>query len=216
MVDDISKKRKCKDCGNGGAVGKGRCIPCLAKNLGKFPEPDFTEEKGQQYILAPEAHEIATLLVPEFHKHLLDLAFRVEYIFIKNTPKKGGKLTLGRVKLVSGLNAWLADPEKESNPTPDPFFVIEFSHGLWKMLKPASRFALVDHELSHCGANEYEKACRLPHDCEEFNAITRRHGLWMEDLKELVAAAKEFEEDLPLYPNEEEEASAAAAAGERE
>lgn len=82
----------------------------------------------------------------------------------------------------------------------DPFFVITIWQGAWNFaLDERQKKALTDHELCHLMAeeamdkqgNETLKLSLLPHDLEEFNAVVRRHGMWLDDVEKLVKAAQD-------------------------
>jgi hypothetical protein len=112
---------------------------------------------------------------------------------------------------VSGLNAHLmatvADcdrfvPEELENG----LFVIEISLYVWNRLSPRKQVALLDHELSHCWAEEDDKSGKqvlslLPHDLEEFATIAGRHGLWSDDITTFMAAANDHGQ-LTLFDSE--------------
>lgn len=38
----------------------------------------------------------------------------------------------------------------------------------------------------------------MPHDCEEFASIVSRHGMWSNDIRDIVDAARQSEKN-PLY-----------------
>lgn len=199
----INTENKCSNCGKGGAVDQnpaGLCMTCIAdkitNKINAKNTPNFTASKDQQFAVAKEAENIGRELIGKFHKHLAST--RIEYVFLSNTPTTKGTETWGRAKKISGLNAWLADEEKEDNTLPESFFVIEFAYEVWVTLDEKGRRALVDHELSHCQISEELKPCLRPHDCEEFNQVIRRNGLWRTDVKNLLEAAKEAENN-PLF-----------------
>lgn len=169
-----------------------------------------TPKVALTYELAPPVQAIAATLIQEYHPHLQNK--RVVYIFRSRHAKSGRRIVMGRAKIVSGLNAFLALNEygegiKENvlgehvTEAPDPFFIIEIAKDIWANLDHEKRKALVDHELSHCGIAG-EKICIIPHDCEEFIAIVRRHGLWVPDLVALVKATGN-QGSLPLEPGQD-------------
>lgn len=170
------------------------------KALDIYPEPRFSVETEQEFAPALEAADIGKELVHKYHTVIEFYGIRVDYVFLKNTPIKNGREILGRAKKVSGLNAWLAMSEKErSNKTkPDVFFIIEVSWEIWRRLPKEKRRALVDHELSHCTFNEKGSPTTKAHDLEEFNHIVERHGIWTNDIREFIDAAREVEKS-PLF-----------------
>lgn len=148
-----------------------------------------------QYSVAEEVREIALELIPQYHSHLEEFGVRIEYVFSDKTPMRKGKQTWGVCRKVTSLNAFLSQEKNEEMAETKPFFVLVISKPIWDTLQENKRKALVDHELSHAGAELDEngelKLHIIPHDLEEFSAIVRRHGMWREDVKEFVDAAKE-------------------------
>ncbi|HKQ90868.1 MAG TPA: putative metallopeptidase [Blastocatellia bacterium] len=142
----------------------------------------------QEYQPAPEVKEVARRLIDDFHTHLATV--RIEYVFCVEQLKEKGKVVWGRAKKVSGLNAWLADEDRDYGAkSPDDFFVVEIHRATWLMIDEKSRRALVDHELCHFWVDENGNLAILGHDLEEFNAVVRRHGLWADDIKFFLEAA---------------------------
>ena len=150
-----------------------------------------------EYRTASEPKKIGEKLMKEHHPHLLGV--RVEFLFMNKTPKSKGRDVWGRAKKVGGLNALLA---LGPNALPDTYedqphdlFVIEVSEEVWDHLKPKARKALIDHELSHCEISEDEEGnvslAIVGHSVEEFEAIVKRHGLWKQDVEDLVRAGAE-------------------------
>lgn len=135
-----------------------------------------------EYSHAQEVQDIAEDLIPQYHPHLIDK--RVEYVFRDTAARTRGRTILGKAKRISGLNAFLADGY-------EPFLVIEVAADTWKELETPARYALVDHELSHCDWDEERGGQLLPHDLEEFRAIVERHGLWKPDLEHFAQAIQQ-------------------------
>lgn len=142
----------------------------------------------QEYQPAPEVEQVARRLIDDFHTHLATV--RIEYVFCTEQLKEKGKVIWGRAKKVSGLNAWLADEDRDYDAkSPDDFFVVEIHRGTWLVIDEKSRRALVDHELCHFWVDEAGALSLLAHDLEEFNAVVRRNGLWADDIKFFLEAA---------------------------
>lgn len=147
------------------------------------------------YTTASEAEHIATRLIDEHHRHLLDT--RVEFVFRDKASKSKGKVTLGKARKVSGLNAFLSRRTEDGEDTDGAdFFVIELAQDEWDDMPPSKRRALIDHELCHCTI-EYDEEKDVvtlgirAHDVEEFTEIIERHGLWKDDLADFAKATKE-------------------------
>jgi hypothetical protein len=153
---------------------------------------------------APEVEEIANQLIPLYHKHLIDFSVNVRYYFTNKVPKLKGKEVWGQVHKISGRNAALA----ENNPDGDEFFMMTIPRDIFDVLPEKKRLALVDHYLCKCWAevkqakNEADADVELeieqdnpvklslkPYDVEEYACIVKRHGLWREEVEELVNAA---------------------------
>lgn len=165
---------------------------------------------------APEVEEIAKDLITKYHQHLTDFNVRIEYVFTDKTPKKNGKEVWAYVRKVSNLNAFLAS---DDNHDEEEFFVMVVSEPVWEILPPIKRVPLVDHELCHLWAEADQededdadaipenpvKLSLNPHDVEEHIAIVRRHGLWREDVEELVNTALKKKSSEPPHLSEDED-----------
>jgi hypothetical protein len=123
--------------------------------------------------------------VPD-HARLGDV--RVTAVFKEKASKSHGRLVLGTTKLVTGLNAWLANDG-------DPFFVLEVAEDTWVKLTDPQKKALVDHLLCRCTVDHDDDgapvlALRAP-DVSEFAAIIDRHGFWKSDVAKFGSAIAE-------------------------
>lgn len=141
------------------------------------------------YTPAPEVQRIAERLIEKHHEHLR--LVRIEYIFVTELVKKGGRLIWGDARKVSGLSAWLATPENERSDEPNPFFVLEIILPMWNRLDEKQRLALVDHELSHFSTDDAGKPVMVPHDLEEFTGVVQRHGLWRPEVEFFIEAGRQ-------------------------
>lgn len=139
------------------------------------------------YEYAPEVRDIAEKLIQDYHKDLL--GHRVEYIWREKAVVRAGKVTLGKAKKISGLNAFLASGEPLAGDDDDQsFFVIEIARDAWGGLTEEEKIALIDHELEHCIVDEEGKTSIQPHDLEDFLVVYRRHGAWSEALQRFAVA----------------------------
>jgi hypothetical protein len=164
------------------------------------------------YWKAQEVRDIAEGLIPEFHEHLQEKT--ILYVFRSQASEKKFRVVLGSARQVSGLNAYLAfrevlevqdisncirspvlkgDARPPAPPVPT-FYVIDIAYDTWLKLTGSQRIALVDHELSHIGADGM-----VGHDIEEFSSVVARHGEWKPDLKEFARALRE----TPLFESVE-------------
>lgn len=112
-----------------------------------------------------------------------------------------GRLWLGQTRKGSDLDRALHGFD----------FVLILNHEVWNSaaFSEAQMVALIDHELSHCAPlcdkdggqvidEEGRKCWRTrKHLVEEFPGVIKRRGLWSENVRDLVAAAAEFE-DKPI------------------
>jgi hypothetical protein len=108
------------------------------------------------------------------------------------------------VKKITGQNAYHA----ADNPEGEPFFSISISKDVWDVLPQDKRVALVDSKLCECWAEvkqakdeadadvdaeiEQDNPVKLSlraADVVEFACIVKRHGLWREEVQDLVDAA---------------------------
>jgi hypothetical protein len=104
---------------------------------------------------------------------------------------RDGHLTLGRCKKATDLDREFREFD----------LVILLNAQAWKELEPKQRVALMDHELCHATVaedkngdpikDERDRLCyRIrKHDIEEFNAVVRRHSMYLSDIAEFVKAA---------------------------
>jgi hypothetical protein len=146
-------------------------------------------KKPLTFWKADDVKAIAESLIEEFHPHIGDLT--VLYVFRSEHSEENGKVVLGKARKVSGLNAYLAwrhlveDEDREGAPV-SSFYVVEIAADTWLALTGPQRIALVDHELSHIGADGL-----VSHDVEEFRGVIERHGLWRPALEEFIEASKQ-------------------------
>jgi hypothetical protein len=159
-------------------------------------------KKPLTFWKADEVKAIAETLIADFHQHIGDVT--VLYVFRSEHSEENGKVVLGKARKVSGLNAYLAwrhlvEDEDREGAQVSSFYVVEIAHDTWAALTGPQRLALVDHELSHIGADGL-----LSHDVEEFSGVIERHGLWRPALEEFIEASQQ----QPLF-----ETSAAQHAG---
>ncbi len=143
------------------------------------------------YHAATEA--VLKLIQKVQREHHMELdGWKLEVVFRTEAARTKGKTVLGKARLVSGLNSYLA---REGG---NAFFVLELADDAWDALRESQREALIDHELCHFQIKTTEDGDEIPylapHDLEEFNDIVRRRGLWKPDLVAFAEAAQ-----LPLF-----------------
>ena len=132
------------------------------------------------YKFADEVANRAEKLIAKTHKHLDGVV--IDYVFRDPPAHQGERITLGKARKITGLNAFLSTHGR-------PHLLIEIAEEEWKNMTAAQQKALVDHELSHCAWDrEKDQPIILQHDVEEFAGVIVRHGLWRKDLKLLGQA----------------------------
>ena len=117
---------------------------------------------------------------------------------------KGGALVLGQAHIPAwqGQLRPLADWMLHKLFGPLDFLIL-LNRNWWRIATPIQREALLFHELYHCaqavgadGELRFTDAgmpvwAIRPHDIEEFGAVVRRYGAWIETHAEFFAAARE-------------------------
>lgn len=175
-----------------------------------------------QYRLAPEVANIASALIADHHRDLVENGFvRIEYIFRDEAAVSKGREVWGKARKISGLNAFLSRIETGHIGPEDPeaYFVIEIAEDVWNVLSHRQKVALVDHELSHLSvqidAKDEDKTALVirGHDLEEFVSVVQRHGLWRADVEHFAKVGAEQLSllDAPGAPYDDETGIGAAA-----
>lgn len=141
------------------------------------------------------------------HLHLAENEVSIGYL-MRNTPKeKGNKVELGSVHTVKTMfqggfkDLGLQLLAEMLGDLPD--FLVVINAPWWEQATPLQREALLSHELCHVqqaldsyGAPKFDRD-GLPvfkvveHDVAAFRSEVERFGLWTNDLRAFVAAAKE-------------------------
>jgi hypothetical protein len=167
------------------------------------------------YRLAKEAQEVADRLIAEHHAHLQGVT--VTAVFLDKVPTSKGRQVWARAKKIGGLNAFLVFAESAwdmaghwgtDEDSPHDFFVVEVAEEAWLKLTEAGRDALIDEALCSMEIEEDEEtgSVRLAvvgPDVVAWREVTKRHGLWREDLEEFVRAGAEqltLDEDGAFSP----------------
>lgn len=140
---------------------------------------------SKTYAEAETVQNIAASLIPTQHPELSEA--RIEYLFMDQTPKKGGRELFGKASKVSGRWEHLTELD----------FIIEIAEPRWNELAEHQRQALVDHLLECCTGEEQDDgsmkySIREP-DVQEFSTILKRHGVWNESLTGFIQVAQEID-----------------------
>lgn len=162
-----------------------------------------------QYEISVDVEKVAKLVIKE---HLTDLKSKnVVYVTQeKKDDKTGvavaqmrkGKPIIGDIKLVGGLNAFLASGDDRTDHNgPTPFAVLVVSRHAWELLKPEQRKAWVHQQLNRL---EYDldtgKPTLIDYDVKEFSVIAKLYGAWNDDLGLFLKTARQH----PLFDDLEQ------------
>lgn len=172
-----------------------------------------------QYEISAEVEKVAKQVIKE---HLTDLKSKhIVYVTMdKKDDKTGnsvaqmrkGKPIIGDIKMVGGLNAFLASGETRTDyDGPTPFAVLVVSRLAWEKLSPEQRKAWIHQQLNRLDYNlDTGKPSLIDYDVKEFSVIAKLYGAWNDDLGLFLKTAKEHPlfDDLDnqsFEPVEEEE-----------
>lgn len=157
-----------------------------------------------QYEISSEVEKVAKGVIKD---HLTDLkSKKIVYVTQdKKDDKTGnsvaqmrrGKPIIGDVKLVGGLNAFLASGETRTDyDGPTPFAVLVVSRLAWEKLATEQRRAWVHQQLNRLEYNiDTGKPTLIDFDVKEFSIIAKLYGAWNDDLGLFLKTAKEH----PLF-----------------
>lgn len=146
------------------------------------------------YSPAPEVQRIAEALIKKHVEFGMLRRIRIDYVFRSAAARDKGKLTLGKAKKITGLEALLATPDLASDPEATSefaaFFALEVAADTWELMNYRQREALVFHELCHFSVDVDEEGNAIlsirPHDVEAFAAEIQHYGPWKMDLYEFL------------------------------
>lgn len=155
------------------------------------------------YTAAKPVAEMAAKVALEHHPHLADA--RIAFLFVDPPPKSKGRELSGRASRVTAKVNGILDAAGVTGTEEGVYdFLVEIAEAHWLVADPATREALVDHELSHLWwrwdktrvvtvdpetgeeTSEIRKVFKgwtlRTHDVEEFREVLERRGLWTDDL----------------------------------
>lgn len=178
--------------------------------------PDVPTPK-LEYLEAPELEKMARSLINDNHSHLVNA--RMRYVFRSTAAKSKGVPVLGTTKLVSGLNAYLAnlgDVMGEDAPN-QPLFLLVVAKDEFDKLEAKGQKRLVDHLLTYCWVTEGGQMTLRRPDVEEFTEILGRYGIPRTgNLKEFAEIAAQKVQQMTLdneFDDGDDMQKRAAAAG---
>jgi len=142
------------------------------------------ETETSKFSYADEVHEIASKVIDKWHSELAKA--KIVYLFKDvETWTSNGKTVLAKTYKVPGQWHYLSGYD----------ILVIVNRIAWLVLDPEQREALIDHELCHVLKSEDQngnpKYSLAGHDLEEFAAVVQRHGLWMGDVAQFMAAASQ-------------------------
>jgi hypothetical protein len=178
-------------------------VPRSKSNITRFKKPKNAAKPPVSYSLADPVERIANKIIGYVHGKSSDLPG------MQKTPTDGVWLdgmsrlrqakilflytsaaTVGRDKLATASKF-----AKKHLPLADSEYAFEVvvSKPAFEALNEGQRFALVYHELLHCGVNEKEAWVIVPHDLEEFAAVVKYFGIWNERTKVFAEQIRLFD-----------------------
>lgn len=157
-----------------------------------------------EYEVSQEVEKLANQLIKQYHSELVPK----NIIYVTQTRKdketgeaqaqmRKGKPVLADIKVVSGLNAFLASGDVRTDANgPVPFAVMVVSKHAWNALNPKQREAMIDDQLCRLDYDdETGRPTVIDYDVAAFTLNVKRFGAWNHDLDTFLNAAKEF----PLF-----------------
>lgn len=135
---------------------------------------------------ADEVQEIVGRVISDYdttHGHLREA--RIKCLFRKGAWKSKGKIVPSKTCKTNDREEFLTGFD----------FVIIVNEAWWRFVTPEQRLARIDHALCHCVQSGEEDGApvwaRADHDAAEFISVISRHGLYMDDIKELGKAVQQ-------------------------
>jgi len=177
-----------------------------------------------QYELSKEVERVAAGVIKQ---HLPELKSKsIVYVTqelkddktgLAVPQKRKGKAVIGDIKIVGGLNAFLASGEARTDHNgPTPFSVLVVSKFAWNELKPEQREAWLHSQLYRLDYDEDTgKPSIADFDIKENSMTVKLYGAYNVDLSTFLKAAKQH----PLFEdldNQLEEVAAAPATASAE
>jgi hypothetical protein len=169
----------------------------------------FNEIRADEYSEADEARQLGELLIEKVPEHAHLQMATIGYIFRDDELRRQGKVKWAEAilseRILQSEKRWgrlvkwaiLRILPQFGEVVPD--FVILIDRNIWSGLDDDAKFALVDHELSHCfyatlddGETQKFHQDGSPwwairgHDVEDFEGVVERNGLWSEELRSMA------------------------------
>jgi hypothetical protein len=158
------------------------------------------------YSSAEQPKTIAGQVINECYPELDRPEVEIVYVFLNKRdkngipviPKRKGKEVWGDVKVVSGLNAYLAADGRAGNVSEEgevrSFFVVTITQVVWNArFNEEQRVAFLDSMLSRCEYDsEKDKLSTREFDVREYHQVMKRRGAWHPELETFLKASKQM------------------------
>ena len=138
------------------------------------------EKEPLQILPCPEAEQVGRELISRYHGHLVTAT--ILYLTTNQARKKKGKPVHATTKK--------ADPLMNHFTQAD--FIILIDETYWMYATEAQKQALIDRQLCYCGIDDKGKWVIWPTDVECFIGEVQRHGLWRDDVRVFIEAARDI------------------------
>lgn len=157
------------------------------------------------YSSALKPKELGQQVLEECYPELDRPEVNIVYVFlnkldkhgIRLVPKRKNKPIWGEVKVISGLNAYLADTRGDRDESDDEvrsFFVITITQIVWdNQFNEEQRIAFLDSMLSRCEYDsEKDKLRTSEFDVREYHQVMKRRGAWHPELETFLKVARQM------------------------
>lgn len=165
-----------------------------------------------QYERSAELEKVANQLIKS---HINELGSKnIVYVFQeKKDDKTGvavaqmrkGKPIVADIKIIGGLNAFLASGETRTDHNgPTPFACLVVSRHAWNLLSAEQRKAALHQQLCRLDYDlDTGKPSLIDYDVKEMSVIAKLYGAWNDDLATFLKVAKQHPlfEDLDNMPD---------------
>lgn len=152
-----------------------------------FSQPSVEEETKGFIEADPGVYALLNHLIGKHQSDIGHLAnANIKILMAKKPRKSKGKSILGTAQMFSERDRHLHSYH----------FLITLDLAFWDDNAHLHE-ALLFHELCHCQVNEKDEWCIVNHDLEEFTAVVRHYGAWLDDVRA-------FDRQLDMFKQQEE------------
>lgn len=135
------------------------------------------------FKFSADIEKVAFEVIKKYHPALAQL--RIAYLVRYGSWSSKGRDTWAKVFKASDRDRLLHKYD----------YVLVVNAEVWAALDGPTREALIDHELSHIGMDENGQWKMFGHDLEDFIAVVRRRGAWMEEARRYLEAAEAHQQE---------------------